>query len=151
MQTSNRARMVRWDATPSLKLSQLETCSPSSHQNLHSAVSRLSMFCHTFGRTAVNPVCLCSFALCRHICLLSSLALSGRYISAPNDTQQGTPVRELYVGARVRVKKSVTSPRYGWGSASSSCIGTLTKITDDGNVEIGETLKQFESLSLGKV
>ena len=35
---------------------------------------------------------------------------------------------ELRVGDRVRVKPSVTKPRYGWGSVSHESIGIITSI-----------------------
>ena len=34
----------------------------------------------------------------------------------------------LNVGDRVRVKKSIASPKYGWGGVSHSHVGTITRI-----------------------
>ena len=42
----------------------------------------------------------------------------------------------LKVGDRVRVKRSVSDPKYGWGSVSHESSGTLTKIDEDGDVQI---------------
>mmetsp|Transcript_35764 Transcript_35764/g.115000 ORF Transcript_35764/g.115000 Transcript_35764/m.115000 type:complete len:235 (-) Transcript_35764:307-1011(-) len=41
-------------------------------------------------------------------------------------------VRPLAVGDRVRVRRSVTSPRYGWGGITHESVGTLTS-TDNPN------------------
>lgn len=37
-------------------------------------------------------------------------------------------------GVRVRVKRSVKKPRYGWGVASSSSVGTVVDVKYDGKV-----------------
>ena len=43
----------------------------------------------------------------------------------------------LAVGAKVRVKKSISSPRYGWGSGvTHASVGTLESIDDDDDVLI---------------
>ena len=67
-----------------------------------------------------------------------TLALLRRYTTASSDSRQGRPEGKLYVGARVRVKASVSSPRYGWGGVDASSVGKLKKIDDDGDVQIGE-------------
>ena len=40
------------------------------------------------------------------------------------------------VGCRVRVKHSVSSPKYGWGAVSHSDIGTLTSTSGDGEIVV---------------
>lgn len=44
--------------------------------------------------------------------------------------------RPLCIGDVVRVKPSVSSPSYGFGSVSHSSVGTLQSISDDGNCKI---------------
>ncbi|KAL6486449.1 hypothetical protein MHYP_G00058410 [Metynnis hypsauchen] len=44
---------------------------------------------------------------------------------APSDNSQN-----FRIGDRVRVKASVSSPKYGWGSASHSSVGVVTAIRD---------------------
>lgn len=81
---------------------------------------------------------------------LTSSALHYRCLCAPNGAKQEEPAIELHVGARVRVKASVSKPRYGWGSVTASSIGTVKKIMR-GNVTIGETVRQFESINFSAV
>ena len=51
----------------------------------------------------------------------------------------GVSPSALKVGDRVRVKRSVSNPMYGWGSVSHASSGTLTEIQDDGDVKIDFT------------
>jgi hypothetical protein len=48
---------------------------------------------------------------------------------------QGVPTA-FKVGERVRVKRSVSNPRHGWGSVTHESSGTLKRIDDDGKVKI---------------
>ncbi|KAA0163184.1 hypothetical protein FNF28_04409 [Cafeteria roenbergensis] len=40
------------------------------------------------------------------------------------------------VGARVRVKPSVSSPKYGWGPVSAGDVGTIVGFDSDGNMKV---------------
>eukprot|EP01050_Picozoa_sp_SAG11_P030866 SAG11_NODE_9319_length_922_cov_1.029162_2_plen_86_part_01 len=42
----------------------------------------------------------------------------------------------IIVGSKVRVKKSVAEPRYGWGGVSHSSVGTVASIDSDGDFRI---------------
>ena len=44
-----------------------------------------------------------------------------------------TPSGRIPVGSRVRVKSSVSSPRYGWGSVTPRSVGTLRSYDSDGD------------------
>ena len=46
------------------------------------------------------------------------------------------PSSSMKVGDRVRVKRSVSEPKYKWGAASHESSGTLQRIDDDGDVII---------------
>ncbi|KAA0163885.1 hypothetical protein FNF28_04079 [Cafeteria roenbergensis] len=40
------------------------------------------------------------------------------------------------VGARVRVKPSVSSPKYGWGPVSAEDVGTIVRLDSDGDIVV---------------
>ncbi|KAA0163886.1 hypothetical protein FNF28_04080 [Cafeteria roenbergensis] len=40
------------------------------------------------------------------------------------------------VGARVRVKPSVSSPKYGWGSVSAGDVGTVKSVESDSRMRV---------------
>jgi hypothetical protein len=39
-------------------------------------------------------------------------------------------------GARVRVRRSVSSPKYGWGEVDHDSIGVVTRVDDDGDAHV---------------
>lgn len=58
-----------------------------------------------------------------------SLSLSLTHIS---DVVDGGSRQLIRVGDRVKVKASVSVPRYKWGSVSHTSIGTVTSISANG-------------------
>ena len=40
------------------------------------------------------------------------------------------------MGSHVRVKPSVSSPEYGWGSVTHDSVGVVTRLDDDGEMRI---------------
>jgi hypothetical protein len=42
----------------------------------------------------------------------------------------------LRSGARVRVRRSVSSPKYGWGEVDHDSIGVVTRVDDDGDAHV---------------
>ena len=42
----------------------------------------------------------------------------------------------IVVGSLVRVKPSVFSPHYGWGSVTSDSVGVVTRLDDNGEMTI---------------
>ncbi|KAA0163185.1 hypothetical protein FNF28_04410 [Cafeteria roenbergensis] len=59
--------------------------------------------------------------------------------SAPTNGEcgLGTPGSGAFsVGARVRVKPSVSSPKYGWGPVSAGDVGTIVGFDSDGDMKV---------------
>ena len=55
---------------------------------------------------------------------------------ADMERKQGEESTTIRVGDRVRVKRSVSEPRYGWGEVKHEHVGTVTSVESDGDCKI---------------